>query len=238
VTLACARQTAEAYGLASFDKARESALFEITTLLADPQARAAAEKENCGRPSGAVAPEDMARATRVCLTASAMELLGVADRASHISAGRPGELAALGVRIADAQMRVGTAQARAAALTRRIENLASQRASLVNELNILLQAYAKLRQPRSDYRLALLDYGRSIDNGRLPYERANDQLTLISLNEFASREEQVVKGRYALADGLLSTITSSTSAGLKPAEIAGFLSAIGISTVGIAEISR
>jgi hypothetical protein len=237
VTLACARQTAEAYGLASFDKARESALFEIAALLADPQARADAAKANCGPPAADVSDEQIAQATRICLTKSAMDILALRDRAADIAAGRPGELAELAVLITDAQMRVAVAEAKAAALTKRIDNLDAQRAALVNELNILLQAKTHLDQGR-DYRVALLDYGRSVDKGRLAYERAGDQFTLIALNEFAAREEQVVKGRYALIDGLVATITSSTAAGLKPQELAAFLSAIGVSTLGIAEAAQ
>jgi hypothetical protein len=237
ITLACARQTAEAYGLASFDKARETALFEIATLLADPKARAEAAKANCGPPGPAVSDEQMARATRICLTKSAIDLFEVRDRAADIAAGRPGELAELAVLITASQMRVGTAEAKAAALTKRIDNLNAQRAALVNELNILLQAKTHLEQG-GDYRVSLLDFGRSIDKGRLAYERANDQFTLIALNDFASREEQVVKGRYALIDGLLATITSSTGAGLKPQELAAFFNAIGVSTLGIAEAAQ
>ena len=237
VTLACARQLAETLGLASFAKARESALFEIAALLADPKQRAEAAQQNCGSPASGIDETQAARATRVCLTQSAMALLGVADRASHIQAGRPGELAALAIRIADAQMRVGTAEARAAALTRRIDNLAMQRAALVSELNILFQARKNLDRD-SDYRIALLNYARSVDQGRMAYERTGEQFTLIALDEFAVREQQIVRGRYAVIDGLLATITSSTAAGIKPSELAGFLSALGITTLGIAKAAQ
>lgn len=238
VTLACARQLAESYGLAEFDRVRESGLLEIAGLLADPAARAEAVKANCGPPTDSTSAADKAKATRICLTRSAMDLLGVGDRISDIAAGRPGELAALAVRIADAQMRVATAEARASALSRRIDNLSAQRAGLVTELNILLQGWAHLKPQTADYRIALLDFARSQDAGRLAYERASDQFTLIALNEFAAREHQVVKARYAIIDGLLGTITASTGAGLKPAELASFLSAIGVTSLGIAEISQ
>ena len=237
MTLACARQIAEAFGLASFDKARESGLLEAAQLLADPKARAEAVAQNCGPPGAGATDAQITHATRICLTRSAMDLFGLADRAANIQAGRPGELAALGTRIADAQTRVGTAQARAAALTRRIDNLAAQRAALVRELNILIQARRDLARER-DYRLALFGYARSVDGGRLAYERMHDQFTLIALDEFASREQQIVKGRYAIIDGLLATITSSTGAGLKPAELAAFLSAIGVTTLGIAKATE
>lgn len=238
VTLACASLLAESYGLANFERARESALIEIAGLLADPKARADAAKANCSPPGPNVNDAQMAQATRICLTRSAMDLLGVGDRAADIAAGRPGELAALAVRIADAQMRIAMAEAKSAALTRRIDNLNAQRAALVNELNILLQAKAYLDEKGSDYRVALLDFGRSVDRGRLAYERASDQFSLIALSDFAAREAQVVKGRYALIDGLLTTITSSTGSGIKPAEIASFLSAIGVTTLGIAEAAQ
>ncbi|WP_373928457.1 hypothetical protein QTN93_15075 [Sphingomonas aerolata] len=230
ITMQCARDVAEQLGLVDFDRLRASVAAEIAGYLADPDALAKATESKCGKP-GVLTDETR----RVCLAFAGMETLRLLDQARDVAARRPGQIAELAILITSAESRIADAQARSTGLVRRIDNLAAQRQALVTEVRLLSDAREPLDRSDVDARGPLLVFARSYDEGRLPYDRLFDRQQLLKLQSFNDREEQVVRARYAIADGLLQTVSTATASGLKPEDAAGFLSAIGITTLGITE---
>lgn len=233
VTLGCARTIAEELGLASFDRLRAEIAYEIAGYLSDPDALANTAAEICK-------PTDMdgtAKNKRICMTQAGIETLDLLDQISGIATGQPGRLAELALLITDAENRIADAEARAASLSQQIDNLASQRQALAAELRILLAADHMLEQ-RADPRRALLVVARSYDEGRIAFQQGADRQQLLRLAGFNVREEKATRGRYAIADGLLGTVSTATKSGLTSEDAARFLAAIGVTTLGVAEVAK
>lgn len=129
---------------------------------------------------------------------------------------------------------------RAAALARRAANLEGRRSALLSELQSLVPALADVssgatptpaRLDRAVFRL-----GESVRLGQADYARLSAEYGFIGQREFAERERAIASARYDIADALLSTLSASSQAGIRPADIAALLSAAGVTALGIKEI--
>jgi hypothetical protein len=172
----------------------------------------------------------------LCITDALVQTLGVVDRLGKIREGIPGKIAGLAVMLAEAQLESATIRLRAAALARRAANLEGQRRALLAELQSLMQAYSDgtnagaAMVDRGVFRL-----GPSVSLGRVDYEKLVAQYGFIGQREFAERERAITAARYEVADALLGTIGAAAESGIRPGDIAGLLSALGVTTLAITE---
>lgn len=224
---------------------REEEAFEVVQYLANPtQTRAEAEKQ-C-KPGTGPAPAAINDAqkelVRLCLTDAVVRLVNIGERAGEISKGVPGRIAAFAVQIADADLKAEGIRLRARALAERANNLDAQRRALLRQAKSLMEVLDgdageagndSARLDRAVFRLADV-----IGRQQMDYELPVARYGFIGQREFAQRERAVTAGRYAISDALLMTLATSTSGGIKPEQVAGLLSAVGLTAVGITEVAK
>lgn len=227
---------------------RQEEAFEVVQYLTDPIALRAKAQASCfpvppGAALAAAAPatEDEAedRLRRLCITDAVVRTAGIVERAGEIRRGVPGEIAALAVQLADAELKAANIRLRAAALADRAASLDAQRRALLGEIKSLMEVFVgdaqaantdRARLDRGVYRLA-----DSFGHGRLGYEVEAVRYGFIGQREFGQRERAIATGRYAISDALLSTLASSTAGGIKPEQVAGIIATVGLTTVGVLE---